>query len=1040
MWEVHGVIAKMQPPIMAEPTFRNKRRGRWYLLGAILLAILAAVAASIVCLPAWIASGVFISRCPDGELRQRLRLAVWGAERRGYGQVTAGALAHYTTGDADWDQQASVGRTRAEVFLVGPDGKEQPLETDEDGWQSTDDGQRTARVAIPDVPDGDYLLRAKIRTPIEDGTIDLPLPLYAPARIHVITDRPLYQPGQTVKFRALALRSRDLAPLDGRPGQWLVRDPSGEIVLEEKAPAGDWGVAEGSFPVDEGATAGSWSVSWISGAAQASASFVVEPFQLPRFRLETRASRNFYRPGDTPRLSGTVRYSSGAPVAGAAIEVTWTVSGQWPPPASWTEGALPQHATAGPSGGFELVLPVVPADLQGQVTLHARLAATDPAGDRVEGSAALLLSEDAISVSAVTELGDGLVEGINNRLYLRVTRADGAPLAKTSVTVKRAWEAADPGVKTETDEDGVAALQIDPGPAVNVVIPPPPFRPRVRAPSVGLGDVQDLISGEAPPLADQRVMDVWPRLLEPCARFVQHEAKAATVVLRADPAGVITETSDDGQPLTRCLASALRTRRLPAGSERLYTVELTVDEPDLPWIEASIEGGPFVLDELHTIVGAATSDARSCLAAGEEESVLPRALLWRTRTKARELAVRWIADRHRRGGRTLPPDRAACVEAKLSRLVLSEPAAADTLGIARLAVHPAAGLEQSRPRATVMLGYELEITARATDEELGKTKLVMSPGNVPPVRLRALPVLAAAGSAVEVEILRGPGFHGKLPEKLHLRQSTGKALEGKLDPETRKASFTLPRDARGWFEAEWSGARAMVFVKSGDDLQVSLRPERDRYAPGELAKLLVETRAGARGVQAALSLIGVDESLSQLVPLPGPDELSRLRPQVTTGAPAFGVLDGQALSMGRIRGANAAQATVLRVTALPPSEEVDVRVNASIEAPFDPIEALTDRFYTALGELHAAVRTWEKDAPPDEQMKPETMARLWDQALAGAEKKGLEVDDAYGRRLRLSRLPPDLLALTAPSAVVVQGTRLPEDVESWEAWVEREQP
>ena len=49
-------------------------------------------------------------------------------------------------------------------------------------------------------------------------------------------------------------------------------------------------------------------------------------------------------------------------------------------------------------------LPEVPDDLRGRATLHAHLSALDPAGDRVEGTASVLLSEDAIEVAAITEL------------------------------------------------------------------------------------------------------------------------------------------------------------------------------------------------------------------------------------------------------------------------------------------------------------------------------------------------------------------------------------------------------------------------------------------------------------------------------------------------------------------------------------------------------------------------------------------------------------------------------------------------------------
>jgi hypothetical protein len=168
--------------------------------------------------------------------------------------------------------------------------------------------------------------------------------------------------------------------------------------------------------------------------------------------------------------------------------------------------------------------------------------------------------------------------------------------------------------------------------------------------------------------------------------------------------------------------------------------------------------------------------------------------------------------------------------------------------------------------------------------------------------------------------------------------------------------------------------------------------------------------------------------------------MARVQPKVETSTPAFGTLDGQALAQGRIRGANAAAATVLRVSTIPTPPELDAVVTAHGETPFDAVEELTDRFYIVLAELHVQARAWEAKAPAAEKMTPKTMARLWSQALAACTKRGERVDDAYGRTLRLALLPSDLLALVDPRAVVTVGTRLPEDIENWEAWVAKERP
>jgi hypothetical protein len=206
-------------------------------------------------------------------------------------------------------------------------------------------------------------------------------------------------------------------------------------------------------------------------------------------------------------------------VAKAKLTLTWTNSGAWPPPVDWLATKLPQTAEADADGNFTLTLPEVPADIQGQATLSAHLSAVDTAGDRVEGSASVLLVEDAIQVSTVTELGNGLVDGFNNRLFLRATTASGEVLPEVALNVKRTWEPTDPGISAATDADGVAQIQVDPGPPVNVVIPAAPFRPVPLPPAVSRNDFEELLGEKEPALAEMRAADSWEPALAACARF-----------------------------------------------------------------------------------------------------------------------------------------------------------------------------------------------------------------------------------------------------------------------------------------------------------------------------------------------------------------------------------------------------------------------------------------------------------------------------------------------------------------------------------------
>lgn len=978
--------------------------------------------------------GLRIQQCPDGALRQTAQLTVSGVRRGAPGTVSFAATGHYTTADSDDVQSVPLDRLRAlELTLV--DGKQQarPLPV---RWSASANG-RYAELALPEVPDGDYTLRAAYETDVGKDTVDLPLPLYTPARIHVLTDRPLYEPGNMVRFRAVVLRARDLAPLDHRPGTWVVTDPSGEVLLEEKSPAGPWGVVEGSFPLDKGAPTGAWTVAWVSSDAKDAVPFTVEPFTLPRFRVEATADKTFYRPGDTPAIRGAVLYSSGAPVADAKLDVAWHVDGDWPPPTEWLDKLLPKTAAVGANGRFELALPKIPTDLQGQVTMTAHIGAVDAAGDRVAGTASVLLSADGISVSAVTELDDGLVEGFNNRLYVRVTTPDGAIVPSAKIRVQRAWLPGDNGIAATLDEDGVASLQIDPGAPVNIVIPALPYRPAPRDAAVTRGEPEELIGGQGASLVDQLEMDRWLPALAPCAKWVESDADSADVGLRVAASGTVISAGASPTPLARCVADVLRTKRLPAGGERLYAIDFTFSEPDLSSlaVEAtSAIGEPP--EELTTELERLAASTRDCLPR-TDEGALPRMLTWRLREGAKEVELgAWIGNPA--GGTAAAA--IGCVTSRIgpqTKIRLAEPAAADAMGVATFSVSLPAQAASERPQATTMLGYELVVSAELPSAP--QTKLRIAPGAVPELRLRVDPIIANPGDKITAQLIRGPSFTGQLPKELVVRYLKGEPKKAPLDDE-RRAQFAIEPGAEGWVEVTGAGKRALVYVKPRADLSLSLKAEKDRYAPGDQAQLLIETLIGGKGGQAAVGLFGVDDSLAQLVPLPGPADMARVRPQVETTSPAFGTLDGQALALGRIRGANAAAATVLRVAAVPQPPALDAVVNATASSRFDAVAELTDRFYIVLAELHVQARRWEASAPPGEKMHPATMAALWKQALAAAEKRGEIVTDSYGRRLLLRRLPADLLALTDPRAVIVVGTRLPEDVENWSVWVAREKP
>src|SRR4029453_2334932 len=105
----------------------------------------------------------------------------------------------------------------------------------------------------------------------------------------------------------------------------------------------------------------------------------------------------------------------------------------------------------------------------------------------------------------------------------------------------------------------------------------------------------------------------------------------------------VVATASDGKPLTACLASALGRSRLPAGRERLYQIQITLNSL-LPSLTVEVEGVPGPLPGLARALTQEALDARRCLPARIGEASLPRLLLWSARPAQKRLALSWAPD------------------------------------------------------------------------------------------------------------------------------------------------------------------------------------------------------------------------------------------------------------------------------------------------------------------------------------------------------------------------------------------------------------
>ncbi|MDP2317033.1 MAG: MG2 domain-containing protein [Pseudomonadota bacterium] len=987
------------------------------------------------CWSSWIGDAVLVNECPVGDLRPVAFVEARGLGRKDEGVVEVGVTAHYPNAWGGFGI-TDVRRFSPSLALVAPDGTVAPLKT-VDGWEKTRGTRKTARVKIPDGPDGDYVLRVTISSPAGDATVDAPLPLYQPALAHVLTDAPLYKPGQDVKFRAVLLGAADLAPLEGRPGTWKVWDPSGELLLEEKARSTAFGVVSGSFPLTSDAQSGAWVVAFESGAATDRVTVDVKPFQLPRFTVEAKSAKPAWRIGDEPVVEGVARYTSGAPLANASVRVTARRDGEWPPPTAWME---PRTLTTDAKGKFRIEIGAVPADLRGQATLRYTVTATDETGDTATGSAAVLLAEDPLSADAVTELAGGLVPSANNRVYLRVATPEGRVLPGATVRVTREWDPSDPGLVATADADGVARFQFDPGEPTTVVVPAMPVRPQPREAVVvaSFFGADDVLTGESVDLEGRVTLDRWTASVRRCADRAPHDQDITlevSALLGADGRVRQLEVFAAGNrtPLTRCVATALAGSTGPRGRDRLWNASWSVADPGTPWLTGTVDGqiGEVDLDEA---LAERLEEARPCVTNLTEGAGFPRA--WRVTVAAGATTVGLTPLVDPSVEAQVPASVAACVERSLSGLRLSEPADDAGVGLLRLSAEVAPEEHQAVPPPTTFPGFALKVEATVDGRALGATTLRMPVGAVPDLRLRFSEVIVDAGATVELTAVRGPNFAGSFPEKMWLMQGDRSLVEFPFDEKVRKATVTVPKDIDGFVHVDFYGTRAVLYVRPRANLALAVTTDAATYRPGQTANVTITARDGDRPVAAGVTLSGVDSTLATLATLPNPDEFARVTVRASSEAPAFGVLDARALQTGQIAGDNAAQAAVLRVStlpALPPgADRVDI---VHTTGSFTPDAELADAFYGLYRHARAEVRAWEAATPAGEVLTAATMVTLWEKAL-----RAHPTADPFGRPLHLSTLPSDLLALSDPRFMASDGARLPEDVENWSVYVAAEAP
>ena len=177
---------------------------------------------------------------------------------------------------------------------------------------------------------------------------------YQQLKVFNVTDRPVYRPGHSVKFRFWVRKAAydlkdDVSLFAGREFTVRIMNPRGEKAFEEKFKADEFGGLDGEFPLAEDAVPGQWSLQIVPQQMQVEGfagqinvggggSFRVEEYKKPEFEVLVEAPEESVRLGEQITATIKAKYFFGAPVSKAKVHyrVTRTTRGEpWFPHRPW---------------------------------------------------------------------------------------------------------------------------------------------------------------------------------------------------------------------------------------------------------------------------------------------------------------------------------------------------------------------------------------------------------------------------------------------------------------------------------------------------------------------------------------------------------------------------------------------------------------------------------------------------------------------------------------------------------------------------------
>lgn len=224
-------------------------------------------------------------------------------------------------------------------------------------------------IEVPTVAPARYEVTVTCVSALGDSTVSESVQLVDSTAMYVITDRPRYRPGQTIRVRLSVVRPTDHRPSPSRTVQLVLRDPRKTAVWQQSTETNAAGFALAEIPLTDDLLTGTYRLETTVGSQKKSMDVVVRAEKNPPFALQVQTQTNA---GGDLKIDGTARYFYGEPVVGKAAVYFHTQEGH----------RQEQIVELDANGGFVTTLPTLAKDRNDPIDV----AVTDEAGRRATQS------------------------------------------------------------------------------------------------------------------------------------------------------------------------------------------------------------------------------------------------------------------------------------------------------------------------------------------------------------------------------------------------------------------------------------------------------------------------------------------------------------------------------------------------------------------------------------------------------------------------------------------------------------------------------